>query len=200
MRENAKQIDGGDSGGDAAPGGDFQEFALAPVVEAAVRRSRPELGQAILLQRIKPLRVLGAADAICRVLAHLLARAGAATRAIARPGVIYVDAEAIGGRVRIRVSDNGRRAGEFAPAPAGAGADNAGVQVQAWREDLAISCAIVRAHGGNLRCVRRLPHGSRYIFDVPAAEGADTNPRFVSADGLRHAPASPPPANLGPWS
>jgi signal transduction histidine kinase len=155
------------------------EFDIEPVVEAALRQCAPSLARAILARHLRPARARGCPERIVRVLVHLLRNAAQATAGLARPAIVRIDAQADGGRLRLRVTDNGcgidpallARWVEGAP---GGGATGLG---------LALCQAIVQAHGGTLRAGNRRPHGARFEFDLPLAPvagalaGAATEPR-----------------------
>jgi signal transduction histidine kinase len=153
-------------------------FDLSAALEAALQSTRAELAGVIITRRLRPCRVLGSEIQVTRVLAHLLANAAAAMQGTGRARVIHVDAQRIGTRVRVRVSDNGSgidarlRARLFEPfVTARSGHVGLG---------LALSRAIVRAHGGTLVGGNRRPHGARFAFDLPVADDPFT-PRQARA-------------------
>jgi signal transduction histidine kinase len=142
-------------------------FELAGTIEGALAACRAQIAGTIVTRRIAPQRLPGSGEQIKQVLAHLLVNAAWATRATGRVRVIHIDARRLAGRVRVRVSDNG------------VGIDpDVGVRMfepffstrpAAMGLGLALCHAIVRAHGGELRAINRLPHGARFEFDLPAA-------------------------------
>lgn len=140
----------------------------APVAEA-LAECAPYLSRTIVAQRIRPVAVLGSAAQITRVLVHLLRNAAQATAAAQRPAVIRIDVRRDGARVRVRISDNGHG---IAPAVLSrlfepfVSTRTHGI---APGLGLTLSQAIVRAHGGQLRCANRHPHGAHFEFDLPAA-------------------------------
>lgn len=150
-------------------------FDIAASVDVALRLCAAELSSVIIGRRIRPLIVLGAPGPITLVLVHLLRNAAAATRATGRPGVIHLDTGRDGDRVRVRVSDNGAGSAAVSETPS----CHAACGERAIRHhglDLAVSVAIVRAHGGTMRRHERTPHGTRFSFDLPAADAPDLSP------------------------
>lgn len=153
------------------------QFVLAAAVDAALLACAPELAGIYVAQRVPALTVRGTAEQITRVLVHLLRNAAHATRALGRARVIRVDARPEGARARVRVSDNGR--GIDAPALARMfepffSQDGAG---RSLGLGLTLGSAIVRAHGGRLRCANRQPHGACFEFDLALATDAPSGRR-----------------------
>jgi len=144
-------------------------FDLAATVAQALAECAPALARAIVAQRVRPVAVIGCPAQIARVLVHLLRNAAQATAAVGRPAVIRIDVRRDGERVTVRVSDNGhgippaamaRMFEPFFSTRRSSGRPGLG---------LTLSQAIVRGHGGTLRCANRSPHGAHFQFDLPAA-------------------------------
>jgi signal transduction histidine kinase len=172
-------------------------FDLSVALETALQSTRAELAGVIITRRLRPYRVLGSEMQVTRVLAHLLANAAAAMQGTARARVIHVDAQRTGTRVRVRISDNGTgidarlRARIFEPFFT-TRTDRLGL-------GLALSRAIVRAHGGTLEGANRRPHGARFAFDLPGAD-EPLAPRYARAVRIadRLALDTPPNSGAGP--
>lgn len=145
-------------------------FHLLPAVDAALDLCRQALAGVIVVRRVHPRRVLGAGGQITFVVVELLEHAALATRGTGRARVVHVDARDVAGKVRIRVSDNGLgiqarlRAARFDP---GGLAAAPGARLASG---LAVADAIVRAHGSELRCTERAPHGAHFEFNLRAAQ------------------------------
>jgi signal transduction histidine kinase len=153
----------------AWPPESHRPFDLDAALADALAECAPYLSRAIVAQRIRQSAVRGCAGQITRVLVHLLRNAAQATAAAGRPAVIRIDVRRDGARVQVRVTDNGhgiappvmaRLFEPFFSTRARGGAPGLG---------LTFSRAVVRAHGGELRCANRSPHGAHFEFDLPAA-------------------------------
>ncbi len=145
-------------------------FDLGDAVGVAIRLCAHELRHARVSRRLAPCRALGSQGQIIQVLVNLLTNAAAATRDAARTGHILVEAGPVdGGRLRVRVRDNGVGIDADAMARLFEPFFTTKEAGQGLGLGLAMSHAIVRAHGGRLRADSIPGRGSSFEFDLPQA-------------------------------
>jgi signal transduction histidine kinase len=153
--------------GDDAGGDRRRYFEIGDAVATALRLCTHELGAVEVIRRLEPCRALGIKSQIIQVLVNLLSNAAAATRECGRPGEVRIEAVPADGGVRVRVTDNGPGIDPnimprlFEPfvttKEIGAGLGLG----------LAMSYAIVRAHGGRMRADSAAGAGTTFEFDLP---------------------------------
>jgi light-regulated signal transduction histidine kinase (bacteriophytochrome) len=114
-------------------------------------------------------KIMGDRDQIARLFENVISNA-IKYRAPDRPPIIQVTAETRGSSVRFTVSDNGLGIAEedtseiFKPMVRLHSKD----QIEGVGLGLTICRGIVEAHGGEIMCEPRDPHGLRIVFDLPA--------------------------------
>jgi len=152
-----------------------KEFELGPLVDECVEFIRP-LGRAkslTIIQEVGDVRAFGDPDRIRQVIVNLLSNATQYNR---QNGEIRVTARGEGTRVSLTVADTG----EGIPAESLARLGERFYRVDKSRSrnqggaglGLAISKAIVDAHGGTLRITSTPGAGSAFTIELPRPEGS----------------------------
>lgn len=154
-------------------------FDLNEAVEAALRFTAHELKGIDVTQSLPtPSRVLGSKSHLTQVFVNLLANAGKAIGALTdgRPGAVWIEGDVRGGRLQVRVKDNGVGMDEqtvgrifdpfFTTRDVGEG----------MGLGLSICHTIVSNHQGRLTATSRLGEGAELAFDLALADGVAAGP------------------------
>jgi signal transduction histidine kinase len=152
------------------PPPELATIPLAPLVEEVVENERAAVDGRVCVEADVPsgLRALADGDQLFRVLTNLVRNAVQAIEATGRPGKATVSARVEGGRLAIRVADDGpglpakARENLFQPFRGGARQGGAGL-------GLVIASELVRGHGGALELETSDAEGTVFRILMPAA-------------------------------